>query len=857
LTISPDSAPLPDSTSNPPEACHASPALYVAVGASAGGLEAIDLFFSNMAHDSGLAFIVIQHLSPDHKSLMKEILSKKTAMPVHRAEDGMRVLANNVYLIPPKKTLTIQQGHLVVRDQEHVRGTINLPIDMFLHSLAQDQADKAVAVILSGTGSDGMRGVRGIKEFGGMVMVQKEESAKFDGMPRSAISTGLADFILSPAEMPEDLLAYMRHPYVAKSRQSAIPGEDEDVMTRIFSVLRDQFKVDFTQYRATTISRRIQRRMSINRLDQIHDYLTYLQTYPSEAATLFRELLIGVTRFFRDPAVFDALSQTWLPELLRRNRNQELRFWVAGCSTGEEAYTLAMLIKEAMLQANVSRDVKIFSTDIDRDAILFAANGKYPESIVADVPPDLLSRHFHKSRESYQVARNIREMVVFAQHNLIKDPPFTRIDCITCRNLLIYLQPKLQQKVLQNFNFSLNPNGLLLLGTSETIGEMGEFFTPLDQKGKIFKTTGRLSHPAAPRSMDALPQDFNRRGVRKSLPADSDRLLERLTGILDQELPLTAVVNEQMEVLHIIGDTSAFFRVPSGKASSDISKMAVKELTIPLSTGIQKVFRSNEAMRFSNIRIGQGDQTKVVDLRITPLPCKKNQDPLVAVFLSETVTAPNGAAPFSHAYDLTHEAEQRISDLEQELQFNRENLQATVEELETSNEELQATNEELLASNEELQSTNEELQATNEELYTVNTEYQTKITELSQLHMDIDNLLNASQIGLLLLDENMEIRRFSPKILDFFHLRDSDIGRPLVNMTHQLVEVDPFQIIEEVQASGKMAEQDVRTRDGRWHLMRVAPYAVTPSIFSGTLVSFMDFPGYGDASNHSPKTADS
>ena len=829
-------------TSTPAVSAATAPDLYVAIGASAGGLEAIESFFTDMATDSGLAFIVIQHLSPDYKSLMVEILSKKTAMTVNRAEDGMLVQPNNVYLIPPKKNLTIFHGKLFLTDQAHVKGTINLPIDVFLRSLAEDKGEKAVAVILSGSGSDGMRGVRMVKEYGGMIMIQREDTAKFDSMPRAAISTGLADFILSPEEMPGRLLSYAKHPYVSKIEHEEAVFSDDDVMTRIFAILRDKFKVDFTYYKPNTVNRRIERRMSINRMDEIRDYLSYLQSYPGESVTLFRELLIGVTRFFRDQEVFSTLREKWLPEILAKNERQELRFWTAGCSTGEEAYTLAILVKECMLQAGIARDVKIFATDIDRDAILSAANGSYPESIAADVPPELLNKYFHRNNDVFQIARNIREMVVFAQHNLIRDPPFTKIDLISCRNLMIYLQPVLQRRVLECFNFSLNVEGLLLLGTSETIGDMGDYLHVLDQKNRIFRTKGRILRPEHDLSHVAniSPLGYGRRTDRREQRGSEDQVLERFLEVLKDDLPLCVITNEQMEILHIFGETEGILKLPSGKLTTDISKMVPKELAIPLSTGIQKVCRKNDPLHFTNIRLRHGEGYKVVNLGIKPLPRKKGQELLLAVFLTEIKNAPTDPVHAGQTYDLSHEAEQRISDLEQELQFTRENLQATVEELETANEELQATNEELLASNEELQSTNEELQSTNEELYSVNSEYHSKIMELSELHNDVDNLLSASQIGQLLLDENMDIRRFSPKIKEFFKLLDTDIGRPLTHITHFLGESDPVRIIEDVQKHGNMVEQELQTQDGRWYLMRVIPYAVGPKVFSGTLLSFVD-----------------
>ncbi len=821
---------------------------YVGIGASAGGLEAIEAFFTNMPPDSGMAFIVVQHLSPDYKSLMVELLSKKTAMPVHRAEDAMEVLPNHVYLIPPKKNLTIFHGKLLLSDQDHSRG-INLPIDLFLRSLADDQAEHAVAIILSGTGSDGMRGVRAVKENGGMVMVQSEESAKFDGMPRSAISTGLADFVLPPDQMPRQLQAFIKHPYVTKSERSESLISNEDGLIRIFALLRERCKVDFTYYKPSTVVRRIERRMSINQVEDIKDYVNYILNNPSELTTLYRELLIGVTSFFRDQEAFDYLSANLLPELFRNATSREIRFWVAACSTGEEAYSLAILARECLEKLGSSHDIKIFATDIDRDAIHYAASGSYPESIAADLSPRILSKYFHKRDDNFQIARTIREMVVFAQHNLIKDPPFTNIDLISCRNVLIYFQPVLQRKVFEFFNFSLAANGIMFLGSSETTGDMSSYFDVVDQKLKLFRSRGRLkplSETHLPMVTDTRFHEMKgqfaiaRRAVRAT---DEERVMERFIETVSLDyIPLALVVNEQLEVQHIFGDAAGYFRLPSGKVVNDISKMAVKELAIPLTTGIQKVLRQNQELRFSNIRINHSEGGRLIDMRIKPMPGKKEQDRLVAIFLSEVKKSgdPLESGHQVQTYDLSKEAEDRMRDLEHELQFTRENLQATIEELETSNEELQATNEELLASNEELQSTNEELQSTNEELFTVNAEFQNKIIELTELHNDLDNLLSATQIGNLLLDENMEVRRFSKRIGKIFKLLDSDIGRSITHITHHLKNCEPIAMIREVQASNKPVELEVQTQEGHWHLMRIVPYAVGPKTFSGTVVSFID-----------------
>jgi len=776
---------------------------------------------------------------------MVELLSKKTTMPVHRAEEGLQVLPDQVYLIPPKKNLTIFHGKLLLSEQDHSKG-INLPIDVFLQSLAEDQAEKAVAVILSGTGSDGMRGVRHVKESGGMVMVQDEDTAKFNGMPRAAISTGLPDFVLKPSDMPKQLLGFIQRPYATMSTRSETMLTEEDGLTRIFAMLRERCKVDFTFYKPSTVTRRIERRMTVTQSNTINDYVAYLNNYPGEVSALFRELLIGVTSFFRDPAAFDRLLTEDLPELIRSSDGTELRFWVAACSTGEEAYSLAMLVREAMENVGIRRDVKIFATDIDKEALHFAAAGVYPESVAADISPRYLSKYFFKKDDSFQVSRSIREMVVFAQHNLIKDPPFTNIDLVSCRNVLIYLQPNLQRKVLDYFNFSLSASGILFLGTSETTGDASDYFELLDNKNKIYRSRGKariIVDPPTRASTDTRARELKdhysaiRRSYRQH---EEDHVLERFFDALSSDyLPLAVIVNEQMEPLHILGDTEGYFKVPTGKPTNDLMKMAVKELAIPLSTGIQKVFRQKQELKFTNIRLQS--LNKMVDLRIRFLAPKKGQEPLVAAIIAENRRETRGERDSAiHDFDLSAAAEQRLRDLEQELQFTSENLQATIEELETSNEELQATNEELLASNEELQSTNEELQSTNEELFTVNAEYHLKIIELTELHNDLDNIFTSTHIGWLILDENLEIRRFSDRITSIFKILDTDVGRPITHISHFLEGEDPVAAVRKVQSDNTELLRDIRISDGRWYLMRITPYTIGPKAFSGTLVSFTE-----------------
>ncbi len=832
------------------------PSHIIGIGASAGGLEAIESFFKFMPADSGVAFVVIQHLSPDHKSLMAELLSKRTRMQVHRAEDGMRVERNSVYLITPNRNLRLFHSRLLLTEQNRDTRGFNLPIDIFFRSLAEDQGSKAIAIILSGTGSDGSSGIRAIKEELGMVMVQEEESAAFDGMPSSAIATGLVDYILPPEEMPDQLLSYLKHPYVNKDSASGPALGEEDGLSRIFALLRDHNKIDFTFYKPTTIVRRIERRMAVNQIHSLKEYVSFLESHAAELNSLHKDLLIGVTSFFRDPKAFDAIQYDQLPDLLSEVGGEGLRLWVAGCSTGEEAYSLAIACNEAMEQSGKHCVIKIFATDVDRDAVIEASNGIFAESAVADIKPELLSKYFYHKDNDFQVSRQIREMVVFAQHNLVKDPPFTNIDLISCRNLLIYLQPVLQRRVLELFNFSLNPQGILLLGSSETTGDMSDWFEPLDQKWRIYRSRGRrrhteLSEPSATfdakRWRTALhPPGHGHSNIQRA--HEEERLLERLVeGISDDYLPFCMVISETMELMQVVGDATPYLRFPTGKVINDVAKLAHKDLAIPLSTGLQKVFKSREELSYTNIHLRSDDDSRVVRMRLKPLPTKKTQAVLVAVLIEGEQKKEHPEKTEPQTYDIGREAQQRINDLESELQFTRENLQATVEELETSNEELQATNEELLASNEELQSTNEELQSVNEELYTVNAEFQSKITELTEANNDLDNLLRHCGVAALFLDENLDLRRYTPEAARLLNLMEQDLGRPMARIRADHMDLDINELVRSTQSGGQSQMEELTTSSGEQYLLRIHPYVIAPETYSGILMTFVNISGLREA----------
>jgi len=815
----------------------------VGIGASAGGLEAIEGFFQNMPADTGLAFVVVQHLSPDHKSLMAELLSKHTAMPVNRIEEGSRLEPNNIYLIPPRKNLTLFHRRLLLNEPENPEG-LNLPIDIFFRSLAEDMNERSIGIILSGTGSDGTRGIRAIKEHGGMVMVQDEHTAKFDGMPRNAIATGLADFILAPKDMPRQLLAFVKHPYAVQDSK-VLAKEDSD-LTRIFALLRERHKVDFTHYKPTTVVRRIERRVTINQCRDLAEYRLLLEGNPHEISTLYQELLIGVTSFFRDEAVYDELRSRWLQAVLGTLSGGELRVWVAGCSTGEEPYSIAMLLAEYRESTGERFRVKIFATDVDQRAVEKASTGCYPESIAADVPGFLLAKYFVKREENFQISQTIREMVVFAHHDLTRDPPFTNIHFLSCRNLLIYLQPVLQRKILEFFNFSLVKDGVLLLGTSETIGDMVDNFDLVSPKFKFYRSRGKY-RPLGLGPGDPLPLVTNSfrlvsAAPNRSLNRDTDeRVLERFLNALSGDvLPFTLLVNEQMEITHLFGDARDYLSYPSGKLISDVSKLVKKDLSIPIATGVQKVLKTGAEIVLSNIRLRDQERFRSLTMQIRPLPGRKGQAVLLAVMLRETGHVPFSDRSEAVSYDLDRDAAQRINDLEQELTLSRENLQATVEELETSNEELQAANEELLASNEKLQSTNEELQSVNEELHTVNAELQGKITELTLLNSDLHNLFDSTSIATLFLDENLEIRRFTPMLRGIFNIVESDLGRPFFHLSHNLHAVPINSIVEQVNQNHRVFEQEVQLTSGQWYLLRVMPYAIGKALYAGVILTLVD-----------------
>ncbi len=825
-------------------------AYVVAIGASAGGLEAITGFFKNMPPDSGLIFVVIQHLSPDYKSMMDELLSKVTAMPVSVVTDGVEAEPDHVYLIPPCCNMTLQHGHLLLEAQNRMLHMVNLPIDLFFQSLAQECGSRSVAIVLSGTGSDGTRGCRRIKEEGGLVMVQTESSTQFGGMPKSVIANGLADFVLPVEALPKQLLQYINHSLIDGGAASNGDSNEQakSALEKIFNMLRSCTKIDFSFYKPPTILRRIQRRMSILQVAGMEEYAEYVQLHAEELRTLYRELLIGVTSFFRDPHAFDMILDKHMKALIQESSGRQVfRFWVAGCSTGEEAYTLCMLFQEACERLNKHCELKVFATDIDQDALNKASAGIYPESIAADVPGNLLGKYFVRRDDGMQIAQQIREMVVFARHDLIKDPPFTNIDLVSCRNLLIYLQASTQKRILDGFNFSLRSGGLLMLGSSETIGDADAFFEVRDPKWKIFVSKGhRKSLLGAerfnlPKHALFIPREWASSAARRSsdVVIDDARVLELFTNqVVPEYIAFAAIVEESNEIIRVIGNSKRFLNPLAGRVSMDINKLLLKELNVPVMTGLTKAFRNQLEVSFSNVRYDNEEASGKVNILIKPLKARRNMPPLVAIAIADSEDAGTaGHQPVDGTYDVDIGVMQRIHDLEQELQFSRESLQATIEELETSNEELQATNEELLSSNEELQSTNEELQSVNEELFTVNSEYQGKISEMGELHTDLENFMAATQTIVLFLDMNACIRRFTSNARLLFNIMQHDIGRPLEHISHRLLDIDLHEEVRRVNDESCVFEDKVNTEVGDGFRMRILPYLLNNNKQSGVIIA--------------------
>lgn len=823
----------------------------VGIGASAGGLAAIEAFFKAVPAEppSGIAFVVVQHLDPTHKSILPDLVQKYTQMHVFLVEDGMVVQPNCVYIIPPNHDLAFLHGHLHLIEPSAPRG-LRLPIDFFFRSLADDQHERAICIVLSGTGTDGTLGLRAIKGEGGMAIVQNPDSAAYDGMPRSAIATRLVDFILPPEQMPEQLRQYVSHVF-GHAHLPLAPGFPEagDFLQRIFIALRMQTGHDFSQYKHNMIQRRVERRMAVTTIDRIEDYVKFLQKTPLEAETLFRELLIGVTSFFRDPEAFAAVQAQVIPQICAgKSPGTIIRVWVAGCSTGEEAYSLAMLLQEYLEEQKLPLKVQIFATDIDNEAVGRARSGVYPDSIAADVSPERLARFFTLEGATYRVRKSIRDLVVFAKQDILKDPPFFKLDLLSCRNLLIYLSSDLQKRLFPLFHHALNQNGALLLGTSESIGNFGESFGVVDKKWKVYRRKGAANQraPLAPllaspfRSRPVEPQTSI--GISKSM-VSARAIVEK--ALIEEYAPASVLINSDYDVLYVQGSTGRYLEPATGDANMNLLRMAREGLRQELTTGVRRAMAQLETVRYTNVKVKINGEITRVNLVVKPVIEDDVARGLLLItfedVVSETHSLPANRLPVA-------DSEQRIADLEREVSAKEEYLKTTIEELETSNEELKYTNEEVQSANEELQSTNEEmetskeeLQSVNEELLTVNIELHEKIDELSRANNDMINLMAGTGIGTIFVDFHLRIQRFTPAATQIINLIKTDIGRPVGHLASRLVGYD--HLVADVRAVLDTLipkEAEVQTTEGQFYLMRIQPYRTVENVIEGVVLTFVD-----------------
>ncbi len=819
------------------------PSLIVGIGASAGGLEALEAFFEHVPLDSGMAFVVVQHLSPDFRSLMDEILSRRTPLPVHLVEDGVRVEPNRIYLIPAKKEMIIAEGRLLLSDRGHDQ-ELSLPIDVFFRSLAQDCEARAVAVVLSGGGSDGSRGVCDVHDAGGLVLVQDSESAQFDGMPRSARDADVADAVLAPSDMPRYLLTHLAR---LTATRSEIPRPDEQGMGAVYRMLEKEFGIDFTHYKPSTITRRIERRVQLARADNLDAYVRRLRDESDELDHLYSDLLIGVTRFFRNDDAFKMLEERALPELWQSlPAGAPLRVWVAGCATGEEVYSLAILLFE-LGQRLGERPVKIFATDVHRGSLEQATRALYDEQAVANVSPERLQRHFLRRGQSYQISPEIRQMVVFAVHNVIKDAPFTRVHLISCRNMLIYLQPAIQQKVLSLFHFALNLGGLMLLGPSESPGTLTHDFETVDKHWRLYRKTSESRVQADPRpllSNKGAPRGSSP-GLRQS-SAGSRYSVQQLLGVYDSLLeslvPPSVLLNDVGELVHVFGGASKLLHLQDGRQGLDILELVDGELKAVLAGSLQRALKLSTPLTFRSVNVVDGAASGLYDVKVRPLRSRNHGVPHFLVSFESSARDGNPPANSETVVDVAEVSRDQLGALEAELKYTKENLQTVTEELESSNEELQAANEELLASNEELQSTNEELQSVNEELYSVNAEYQRKISDLTELANDMENLLASTDIGTVFLDRQLRIRNFTSRAAEVFQLLPHDIGRPIENLTHSMDYPELAADFRSVLATAAPVEKELRDRNQRAFYTRILPYRAKGAI-DGVVLTLIDVTG--------------
>jgi len=817
----------------------------VAIGASAGGLEAIHDFFDNMPVNGNLSFIIIQHLSPDYKSLLVELVSKHTNMKVFEAQHNVLVEKHCVYVIPNDKLLTIEEGRLQLSNKK-IEKAPNTAIDIFLSSLAKDRGEKAIAVILSGTGTDGTKGAREIHQNGGLVIVQDPISAKFDGMPNSAIAAGYADFILSPELMPEEIFSYTNERPV----RTAFNGKpDEKALPEVLRLIESHCGHDFNNYKSPTILRRISKRMGQLGQKNFADYLSVLRKSPDECRILGKEFLIGVTKFFRDQSAFDVLKEEVLPVLMHSKTDHDtLKVWVTACSTGQEAYSIAILLNEYLARHNKLVEVKIFATDMDADAVDFAAKATYPKNTVSDVDPYLIKKYFIEHNEYVSIIPQLRKQIVFARHNVLKDPPFIKNDIVTCRNMLIYMNHILQRKVLATLEFSLNAGGFLFLGPSEIPTSIKNNLDEVNGKWKIFRKMREVN----PFQGERFATGYTIKQDRETKPGSqfkevqkNKELAQDFQNILTEQYGFAAVyIDENYEIKEAVGDFKKYLSLPDKITSLNILKMVDTDLSVALNTAIRKAKKEGSKVTLSNVRVKDGQTEKYLNVYIKP--ASKEHYTTVVIGENHSVNLNKQATDFTiqHSESISY-----ITELEDELKEVKLSLQMAVESLETTNEELQSSNEELLSANEELQSSNEELQSLNEELHTLNTEHQLRIRELIELNDDLNNYFRSTEIGQIFVDGGMRIRKFNPAAVLMVNLIETDLGRPIEHISTNFIDDSLVTTIKKVIETNTVVEKEVQLRNNRAGIMRVMPYIRQDRKTEGAVISFFDITNIRDLNN--------
>jgi len=819
----------------------------VAVGASAGGLDAFSQILDRLPASPNVAFVFVQHLSPHHESALPALLAARTTLPVIQATDGLKIEANHVYVMPPNVHMEVADGHLTLLPRPHDRSQFT-PIDAFFESFARWAQERAIGVVLSGTASDGSIGIGEIKAVGGITIAQTPESAKYDGMPRAAIATGLVDLVLSPQDIAEHISHVREHPYLV--RKAAEAGEElgptEEQLPELFGMLRRASGIDFKQYKMPTVRRRLLRRMALHRLTDVAAYLRYMRQHPPEVGALCQDLLIHVTRFFRDPESFKALEVHALPEIT--TGDDPLRIWVPGCATGEEAYSIAILLMETLGDRVAERKVQIFATDVSEIAIDQARSGTYPSTIVADVSPERLKRFFTKADAGYRVSKMLRDMCVFARHDLARDPPFSRLDLVVCRNVLIYLDVVLQKRLISLFHYALKSRGFLMLGSAETTGPQAAFAV-IDKKWRLYRkspveaavTFGMPEErePAAGARRPASPGGTEGRPVQE----EANRI------VLDKYGPAGVVVDNNFDIVHFRGHTGPYLEAASGEPSLNVLKMARGGLLYPLRSALNTARRNRRSVRKEDVLVQRNGDWRAVNLEILPLVTSRG-DYFLVLFEAPDVAGRGKSkkgTPAEAKRPRAGASDGRVADLRRELAASREYLQSIIQELEAANEELQSANEEILSSNEELQSTNEELdtakeelQSTNEELNTVNEELHSRNEELARVNSDLVNLLGSVDLPIVIVGEDRAIRRFTPAAERLFNLISSDIGRPIGQISPNLVCENLERLIRTTIDGFQPQEQEVQDRAGKWYSLRIRPYKGVDNRLDGAVLTAID-----------------